>query len=392
MKVIYYVFGGALLRADRSDTEKILNICMHYRFVYHALRHRGEFVYFECTMYTASILLDVCRGHGICVEVVRKYGLPEIIFRYRKRMGVAAGVIIALVLILISNRYLWDIRITGAEIVGYESVLLQLSEQKFSIGSYLPAADIDVIENRVLINSDDIAWISINVNGSVAYVEVREKVPEPGEKNKSPANLIALWDGQIESIAASEGRVMVKPGQHVRRGQLLVSGIADSNVLGFRYTRASGEVLAKTVRTLKVEIPFTYEIKKYSGEEIRQTTVFFFSKEIKLYRNTGFLGGTYDTISKVENFSLFDGTRLPASYLTKTYRYFTNETVRRSNDEAAELAYTELNRQIKEFQDRGAVLLRKNVSWSVTDDSFALECTINLIENIAGISEIIISD
>lgn len=385
------LFGGVILSADRRDTEAILNVCMHGNLVYRKMRFSGDCLVFECSMYTASLLLGICRERGIGICVMKKYGLPHILYKYRKRIGILAGLLLASAVIIISERFVWDIRVTGCENIAEEAVILQLRDQNFGIGSYIPGADIDVIENRLLIYSQDIAWISINLRGSVAYVELREKLPEPPPPEKRPANLVASWDGQIESIAA-EGVIMVRVGQHVRRGGLLVSGIYDSRVLGYRYTRASGTVMAKTVRTLRVEIPFCYEVRSYTGEEFSNKTLIFFSKEIKLYRKTGFLGETYDTISTTDNISLPGGARLPLSIQTVTYRPYTTGYARRGEAEATELAYAELDRQIDEILAKGATLLRKNISWSSDGESFVLECTVSLIENIAETVEFEVSE
>ncbi len=383
MRAIYFLSGGVKITAAADDAEKILNICMRYGFVYRYMRRGGDEFSLECSMYTADMLKQVCSRCEIKINIAEKYGLPYILSRYRKRAGLLSGLILAAALIISSELFLWDIRVTGCENIGEEAVIAELCDQNFVLGAYIPGLDVDIIENRVLINSPDISWISINLKGSVAYVEIREKVPEPEAERKNPANLIAALDGQIEAIEAEKGNVAVKVGQHVRQGDLLVSGVYDSAVWGYRYTRAAGSIFARTVREIHVEIPLKYEVKSYTGDEHRELAVFFFSRAIKLYRNTGFLVGSYDTISNVENFCLFDGTRLPFSYETTTYRWYTIETAERDALEATELAYDELNHRIAEFTENGATLLKKQISWSLTDDAYILDCTVTLIENIA---------
>ena len=392
MTLSYALFGGVLLKTDRCNTESLLNLCMTGNLVYKKMRFSGDCLLFECSMYTASLLLPLARERGINLCIVKKYGLPYILYLYRRRVGIVAGLLIAAALIIVSEQYVWDVRVTGCENMSEESVILQLRDQNFGIGTYIPDTDIDTIENRLLIRSSDIAWISINLKGCVAYVELREKMPEPEVPTKKPANLIASWDGQIESIAAAEGVPMVKIGQHVRRGDLLVSGIYDSRTLPYRYTRASGVVKAKTVRTISVEIPLEYEAKTYTGEEINKNTLIFFSKEIKLYRNTGFLGATYDTISTKKVLSLPGGVRLPISLITTSYLPYDTNVSRRSETEATELAYAELDEKINELISNGATLLRKNVVWSSDGERVLLECTVSLLENIAETVEFEVSE
>ena len=172
----------------------------------------------------------------------------------------------------------------------------------------------------------------------------------------------------------------------MRQGDLLVSGIYDSGVWG-TVTPRRGSGLRRTAKEIRVDIPLTYEVKRYNGEEHTETALIFFSKEIKLYRNTGFLSGTYDTICSVEDIRLFDGTRLPLAYSKTVYRWYTTETATRSAEEAAELAYAELDQQVAGLTQSGAQLLRKSILWSLTEDAYCLVCNLTLIENIALTSE-----
>lgn len=366
-----------------------MNICMRYRLIYRDLHidTENERVLFTCTLYTAGLLKETCEAHGIAVQCDKRFGLPELLRRYRRRYGIPAGIMIAAAIVIVSGRYLWDVRVNGCERISADVVEEQLAAYGLHPGTRISDADIDVIENSVLIASEDIAWISVNLNGSVAFVEIREKHSTPEEPEKRPANIVASRDGQIESIEAYSGVPVVKAGQHVRCGELLVSGVYDSAAFGYRYTRARGEVRARTVREIRVEIPLTYEEKQYTGKEYSENMLIFFSKEIKLYGNTGFLVGTYDTICTVDNFCLFDGTPLPAAWRKITYLMYEQVAMTRSPDEAMELAYSELEARTSELIRGGAVMLRKNLTSSLTDTSYILDCTLTLIEDIADTVE-----
>ena len=64
----------------------------------------------------------------------------------------------------------------------------------------------------MLRDSPNIAWISVNVKGSVAYVEVREYKPGGAEESKEPANVIAATGGKITQVSVFRGRAAVKIG------------------------------------------------------------------------------------------------------------------------------------------------------------------------------------
>jgi similar to stage IV sporulation protein len=106
--------------------------------------------------------------------------VPHLLYSYRKRWGLAVGAIIAAFIMLSSDDYLWDIRVTGNEKLTYSYVVEALAENGFSVGSRLDGLDIDRTETLTLLNSEGISWMSINMNGNVAYVNIREKKSASG--------------------------------------------------------------------------------------------------------------------------------------------------------------------------------------------------------------------
>lgn len=389
MKVMYFIFGGTEIIAKRYDAEKILNICMHYGLVYKNFKFAGDNFTLECSLYNAALLEKICNDLKIRINRSKEFGIPKLISNYKKRVGILAGIILICAMVFTSQMFLWDVRVSGEGMIDKDAVINELKKQDFGLGTYLPGIDVDVIENSVLINSNDISWISINLKGTVAYVEIRKKESAPQNiKNVTPANLVAARDGLIEYFEVSRGNISVKVGENVRKGDLLVSGIYDSNVWGYGYMRPQGAVYARTVRDITVEIPLKYQEKVYIGKEIEKKTLFFFSKSIKLYRNTGFLGVTYDTINKREDIYFFDGTKLPLSIESVIYRPYVYENNVHTQSDAIDIAYDKLNRIIDEFTEGGAYLLRKNVSGFFSEEYYVLECKVTLIENIAQISEI----
>jgi hypothetical protein len=178
----------------------------------------------------------------------------------------------------------------------------------------------------------------------------------------------------------------VSSGKFVEKGDLLVSGLFDSNRVGFRYTRASGQVLARTTSEFFIEIPYEYEGIVYTGEEYYDKYLNFFNFSIKISKNYGKEGALYDKIDIVENCSFPDGVPTPFEIQTVRYLEYENKVLTRSVDEAENLAYFELARRLGELAE-DSVIIRKTVTPSIRDDRFSLYCVIVAIEDIASVSE-----
>ena len=89
---------------------------------------------------------------------------------------------------------------------------------------------------------------------------------------------------------------MVGIGQAVKKGELLVSGIYDSQTEGYRFTRAAGEVLARTERSFVAEIPFTQSVKQPKETKITEIRLNFFNFSLKIFKSTGNITDSCDII------------------------------------------------------------------------------------------------
>jgi hypothetical protein len=77
-----------------------------------------------------------------------------------------------------------DIRVDGNRELSDAEVIAELNASGLSLGKVRSKLDTDSIQNRVMISSDKISWISVNIIGTVAQVEIREsevveEIPEP---------------------------------------------------------------------------------------------------------------------------------------------------------------------------------------------------------------------
>ena len=195
-------------------------------------------------------------------------------------------------------------------------------------------------------------------------------------------NLVAAADGQIETVELLRGNCVVTPGQAVKKGELLVSGIYDSNIVGYRFTRAAGRVLARTEHTFTVEIPLQDTQKIYEEPFCNQIFLNFFDFSLKIFKSTGNLPLTCDIIEEERSPLMWGRYPLPLSLSVTTVKPYTEQGFTRTPEEALELAYAELESRLMSLSD-DAQLLRKDVTATITETSLILNCTVLCIENIA---------
>ena len=393
MSLISFFLGGRRVGVSAQYATAFLNLCLQYGISYSAFSYEESgAVFLGCSLLTVRRLRRLCKKHGIALECGPVFGLPALCYRHRKRAGLFLGMLLSAVLTVLSQKFVWDVRVEGNSSMSREEVLEELAACGFGVGSYIPDFRAGELENRVLIQSDRIAWISIYLDGTVARVQVVERDTAPSlEDSSRPANLVAAFDGQIETLELFRGNCLVCVGQAVKKGDLLVSGVYDSQTQGVRYTRASGKVFARTRQTVKVEIPLFYEEKVYGEEKRGDITLNFFCFSTKILKSTGNVTGSCDIIEVEQDSTLPGGASLPVGITVTSYRPYELRGAERTHEEALELAYRALEAELKALPE-DTLLLKKSVFTTLTETSVVLECDLLCIMNIAEPLEFEIAD
>ena len=383
MNLSYFFLGTVTVSVDYDNITPLLNICMQKSIPYSGFRALRDRVILRLRISEFNKLKTEADARGISYTVEKRSGLPFILGKYKYRAGLMLGLVLSAVLVFASHQFVWDIRVTGNEQMTSSEIIAILEGYGFSVGSYIPSANTDRLENKILIDSDKISWLSINIVGTVANVEVREReVAQSQSTATSPANLVAKKSGIIEEVRVFRGKVVVGAGKYVEKGELLVSGLYDSTQEGFRYTRASGQIYARTVEEFYIEIPYKYEGKAYTGEIYCNKYLNFFDFSMNISKKSGNEGVFYDKIDIVEDCSIFGVIDTPFSVKTERYLEYKTVSLTRTPKEAEELAYFSLEERLAMLAE-DTVLIKKTVTPMVREDRFILHCVIVLIEDIA---------
>ncbi len=304
----------------------------------------------------ARALTSICSAEGAGIRITAVYGLPRILERLRGRWGIPLGVLLFSLTVYASTRVVWEIRVVGNDDVPESEIVRLLADCGFGVGSRCRGTDCDVLQNEVLRRTDSLAWIAVNIQGTVAHVEVRERGMTPEPEADGVANVVAAEDAQIVELRVRGGRAEVSAGDTVRAGELLIGGILTIGENGLRFERADGTVLAQVRREISVTVPAVREEDVCMREENGGLTLIFFGKEIKLCKNSGIEEGRYDTIIRERSLTLPDGRALPVSLRRETRRITGTVTTVLSEAEAEREAESALRRQMETLLADGEIL------------------------------------
>jgi len=315
---------------------------------------------------------DLKKIDGLTFNAGEIRGLPRIFKRYGKRWGIYIGILIVSVMVILSQRIVWRIDIKGCADDKMDGIMSNLESLGFTYGTDFKSADLDSLHNDYLRKFDDLSWISVNMKGTWATVEVKEAVLPDERDTGGVKNVTAAESGVITGIAPKSGKPVVGIGDFVSMGDLLISGIITVGENGLRFAPSEGSVFAEVKRNFTVEIPKVSTIKRYTGDEFIENELIFFKKSVKLSGNYRISQHEYDTIYNKERLDLFGVFPLPVFKEMRIYREYDEEFHELTYDDAA-----------REFDVRypgllsatlgGARLIEVNFIETESDDAYIRE-------------------
>ena len=246
------------------------------------------------------------------------FGLPGVLLRQKRRLPVVITALVALVLTIFLSTLIWDIRIVTEDTVDSDAIIATLSDNGFSVGSSWGSVDKESVEVALLSGLPEISWVSINRRGTVAYVEVRRShaALPPSPEDYVASNIVASCDGVIEEINVSRGRAMVKVGDVVKKGDILISGVIDTE-RDTVITNAEGNVRASVGGSTSVDAPFRVEHVEQVPSRICAIVVKILGFNINIFKNYGNLPQQYDIIEEKWGITLTGDRTLPFSVNTE---------------------------------------------------------------------------
>jgi similar to stage IV sporulation protein len=357
-QTVNFLRGSVEVDIEGAFPERFLNICAQNGIEFWGLR-RLDGTRLRARVHRSGwrkmppfALRAQCR-----VSAVKQRGVPAFLRRYRRRHGFILGFLLTVGVLYGLSQFVWEFEVTGNELVSGETILRHLADIGVKPGIYGPSIDIAAIKNEMLLRIDELSWLTVNRNGSHATVEVRERIPKPDIlPADQPCNIVAAKDGLILRVDTRTGEAQVKAGETVTKGQLIVSGVVDSKLVGARFLHAQADVYARTWYELQAKMPLRAAVKRYTGRSRTRRALVIAGYRI----NFSFLGfpsfENCDKIVKTTTLRLPFGVTLPVSLVAETYIEYERAAASVSKAAASEFLKASLTRRLNALLGEGEVL------------------------------------
>lgn len=357
-----FLGGWVEFEVKTSDIHSFLNSCLKKNITVFNV----EFTDNGAKM--SSSVCDYKRLQKIKVrrKILKRHGIRFFSNKYKKRIGFSIGFIFLVCALFILSGYVWNIDVTGNNRLSDNLILETLEQNGIYIGAKKSKIDIREIKRNIITELYDVSWITINIDGSFAHVEIKERNIQPISEDKSkPSNLVASDDGEIVKMEITKGKPIAMVGSGVKKGDLLVAGFYNDKKDNLILEHSSGKV------TARLNMSKTFSCKKSIEKTIgyKKKTYYsinFMNNKLNLFWRKTPKDDEWTCVTNEKEVNLL-GLKIPFSIREITY---TKEIC--SNYELN--VYEGKNRLLNEIDHfekdelYDCVILRKNIVWKLDSD------------------------
>ena len=316
------------------------------------------------------------RGSGVRMRVVKRYGIVRLRRAARHRsMLVYAGVCGLLAVLYLSQTVL-QVRVTGAADAQQEAAMLSALEAcGIRAGAYMSGVDKTGAAEEILRQFAGLTYAAVRRKGTTLELYVVQATPAPEVYDASlRMDVVASVGGLVTKVVALSGEALVRPGDTVVPGQVLIAGTE-------RMPHARGAVTARvwavgTGEAARMELTEerTGESTVQTGLRVGDRLLFMEEESVYVSRQTEeervrLLGRLFYPVEVVRR----------VEYETK--REVKPRTISAVKDESGARAMTNALLALK----NGACVVDKRVEYSMIEDGdlravAVLECVMQIGE------------
>jgi len=354
------------LEISGLNLEKLLRECqldgIRLRSV---IRIKPRIIHARILPWDRKKIEEICLRFGWEMREIRA-GLPIRILRLiRMRRALICGAALCMVLVALSTHLVLGVTIEGAgEYVGQVRVYLAGAGARPGMPKRLLSTD--GLREALLMHLPGLSHVSLRFSGSM--LEVKCHLSREGEQLMKPGegrDLIASREGIVEKVVAISGTPLVKAGDAVFAGQVLIRGEERDRQGGVSSAVAQGQVIARVYSEGTAMTSIYKEMQQETGRMRRRVSIHspFFTRTI---REAVPFDSQIETAYTERIIDLF----VPLWRKTVIYEEVTIHRALRSRSDTASAAQGAAEKLAKKQVPPGVLILDKWVDYSMIDNEF----------------------
>ncbi len=363
-----YRFKGYLkIRISGYSPERFLNLCKHKNIEIWGLEAKQGQYEMYMTVKGFRNLKPILRKTRTRISILERCGVPFFFYKYRARKVFFLGFFLCLFLIFSLSRFIWNIDIQGNLSFTDQVILEYLSSQDIYHGMKIRDVSCEQIVKDIRKEFDDIIWVSASLEGCNLIIAVQENTDtfQHTQNEHTASDLVATANGIITEIITRSGVPLVKVGDKVKKGDILVTGIVPvvndaGEVIREDYKTADATVVAEVMLPYQDLCETSYLKKEYIKGNRKQVFL-----ECSGYRLSFGLPkekkSQQETTTTACQLQLYGNFYLPVFYGTTKYQPYVLKEEKREKEDRTQILNDNLDTYCKNLEVNGIEILEKNV-------------------------------
>ena len=341
------VKGTVTFKAFGAYCEEYINELFSRKIRLNNIRNENNYIYADIDRQNYLEAARLARNFGVRTSAVRRKGLYYHISSLKKRPGLIAGILVSAAMVFTLRLFVWHIDVHGNKTITDEQVLGMLENYGFTAGVLANDTDALDAERKILMSTDELSWINIEVNGSRADVYLNEKNDIVASDDlKTPCNIVASRSGVITDTDVSSGDLLYEKGSGVAEGSVIVSGAVSSGDT-LILVHSDAKITADFTDRIDFEMDYTTTEKLPSDDSFIHRQLMILGIVIPLDGNNR---NTENTICTESTSDLsIGGLTLPVTIRTEQYNRYSETRITRKADDIRRILENRLEMYIYNF-------------------------------------------
>ncbi len=273
------VGGFVSLRLHGENLEKVINMALARGIYIWDIKRRDGCILLKVRNSGYEALKTIADEQNFDIELLQSQGLPFYKTVMKRRIGLLGGALLCILTLYFMSSFVWFIQVSGNNKVDRNRILMTAAHYGIKVGAGKWTFSRTAAEEAMLREISELAYVQCDIRGVKVDIKVVEKVL-PGADITGPCDIVASRDGVIEEMLVLDGQAMVKAGDVVAGGDILISGTVvpptspyiegvpvPPSDAGTRQVRARGQVKARTWYEGYGECNLKLEDTAFTGKE-----------------------------------------------------------------------------------------------------------------------------
>ena len=397
LKFIKFFRGYLYVRLTGYSPERFFNLCGNAGIILWEL-HREETGYVFCISLRAfRRLKPMLRKSGTQIRILKRVGLPFLLFRYRKHHFFAIGILAAFLFLMVMSRFVWSVEISGN--YQYSTQLLTKFLAEEQIGYGVRKREIDCENAEVLLRNHfpDITWVSVRLSGTKLYVAVQERLPA-GNAEEEPAlvasDLVTEVAGEVTSVLVRRGTALVQAGDEVEAGTVVVSGMIpiqddSGETVSYDLCAADADVTIHTILPYEDHFSAKKQVREQIGKAKYGIGVLTGDGQLNLFWQQKAQTGCIRIYRQI---CLGRDFYLPFTLVTERLWQYENNETDRTEAEIKRIAQEKLDNYIQKLEKNAIQILSNSVIIEKNATEVSVHGTLDAMVTVSRRTEIEITN